>query len=67
MTTRKELDQLCQQAAIGTGWSLWLQHSATGYAVQQTVGKGAQPIGECLTARECKQLLRGLVLASTFS
>ena len=66
--TRKELEELCMHAVGGTGWQLWLQHSATGWTVQRGVEgtSGAEPLGECLTAGECKQLLRGLAIAGLF-
>jgi hypothetical protein len=64
--TRKELDELCKAAVAATSWDLWLQQSATGLAVQRSVGAGAQPLGECMTSRECKEFLRGLAIGATF-
>jgi hypothetical protein len=64
--TRKQLDELCSTAAAATNWDLWLQQSATGLTVQKTVGSGAQPLGECMTSRECKEFLRGLAIGATF-
>lgn len=45
--------------------AIWAQHSGTGWAILRQVGPGAQPLGECLTAREALILLQGLALAPT--
>ena len=62
--TRTELDAMTEAAAIATKWELWLQKSATGYQLLKRKDAGAEPIGECLTAAETKQLLRGLFIGA---
>jgi hypothetical protein len=62
--TRTELDAMTEAAAIATKWELWLQKSDTGYQLLKRRDAGAEPIGECLTAAETKQLLRGLFIGA---
>jgi hypothetical protein len=45
--------------------ALWVQHSATGYSLMQWFGSGVQALGECMTARELQQLLRGLAIGAS--
>lgn len=61
--TRDHLDFNARQACLACGLdpeAIWLQHSETGLSVLRRDGRGARPIGECLTARETLQLLRGI-------
>ena len=61
--TRDRLDFEARQACLACGLdpeAIWLQRSETGLAVLRRDGRGARPIGECLTAREALQpLVRG--------
>lgn len=61
--TRDRLNFEARQACLACGFdpeAIWLQRSETGLAVLRRDGRGARPIGECLTAREALQLLRGI-------
>jgi hypothetical protein len=67
--SRTYLDSLVSQAAVALRLepeALWIQHSATGYSLLQRFGSGAQALGECMTARELQQLLRGLTIGALF-
>jgi hypothetical protein len=68
--SRTYLDSLVSQAATALSLepeALWIQHSATGYSLLQRFGAGSQALGECLTARELQQLLRGITIGATLS
>ena len=61
--TRDRLDFEARQACLACGLdpeAVWLERSETGLSVLRRDGRGARPIGECLTAREALQLLRGI-------
>jgi len=61
--TRDRLNFEARQACLACGLdpeAIWLQRSETGLAVLRRDGRGARPIGECLTGREALQLLRGI-------
>jgi len=65
--SRSYLDSLVSQAATGLRLEpndLWLEHSAAGYSLLRRFGAGAQPLGECMTAREVQQLLRGITIGA---
>jgi hypothetical protein len=68
--SRTYLDSLVSQAAVALRLepeALWIQHSATGYSLLQRFGAGSQPLGECMTARELQQLLRGITIGATLN
>ena len=61
--TRDRLDFEVRQACLACGLdpeAIWLQRSETGLSVLRRDGRGARPLGECLTAREALNLLRGI-------
>lgn len=61
--TRDQLDFYARLASLACGLdpeAIWLQRSETGLAVLRRDGRGARPIGECLTAREALNLLKGI-------
>jgi hypothetical protein len=67
--SRTYLDSLVSQAAVALRLepeALWIQHSGTGYSLFQRFGAGGQALGECMTARELQQLLRGLTIGAVF-
>ena len=61
--TRDRLDFEARQACLACGLdpeAIWLQRSETGLSVLRRDGRGARPIGECLTGREALNMLRGI-------
>jgi hypothetical protein len=67
--SRTYLDSLVSQATVALRLepeAMWIQHSDTGYSLLQRFGAGSQPLGECMTARELQQLLRGLTIGALF-
>lgn len=61
--TRDRLDFEARQACLACGLdpeAIWCGRSATGLSVFRRDGRGIRPLGECLTAREALQLLRGI-------
>ena len=61
--TRDRLDFEARQACLACGLdpeAIWLQRSETGLAVLRRDGRGSRSIGECLTAREALNMLRGI-------
>ena len=68
--TRSQLDNRVSRAAAAIGLpltDLWLERSATGYAVRRRFGLGAQVLAECLTAAEADQFLRGLEVGAVLT
>ena len=68
--TRSQLDGRTSRAAAAIGLplaDLWLERSATGYAVRRTFGAGAQALAEGLTAAEADQFLRGLEVGAVLT
>lgn len=63
-TLYRETLQACRALGLPLQ-ALWAEHSHAGWAILRQVGPGAQPLGECLTAREALCLLQGLALAPT--
>lgn len=61
--TRDHLDFEARQACLACGLdpeAIWLQRSEAGFSVLRRDGRASRPVGECLTAREALQLLRGI-------
>ena len=61
--TRATLDAYAKQASIDLDLPIddvWIEHSATGYAIRKRQGPGAHELDACLTAKEALTFLRGL-------